>query len=117
MDSKIAGLIAAAVALLCCGLPLLVAAGVVGGLSAWLASWPVVAVVVGIVVIAATLLVRRQRARRNSSECGNACDIEDRTAGRRTSGVSQHRNNGGSPGSHDATRADAQTEEVIHGDR
>ena len=120
MDSKIAGLVVMVLAVLCCALPLLIAAGVLGGLTAWFASWWVAAAVVGIVVIAAALLTWRRTVGRTSSACrdgGDACETEDRMSGRRTDDISQAvDSSSGSPEPHDPART-AQTGKVRHGDR
>lgn len=118
MDNRIAGLIAIALAALCCGLPLLVAAGILGGLTAWLASWPAVVVVVGIVAVAAVLFIWRRRERWKANECGNACEIEDQMAGHQTDEISETKTRDiESRKSRDPSPAEPRIKEGTHGNR
>lgn len=117
MDNRIAGLIAIVLGALCCGLPLLVAAGILGGLTAWLASWPVVVVVVSMVTIATVLFIWRRRARWKANECGNACEIEDQMAGHRTDDIQTNTRGVESREPHDPSTTGPRIKEGTHGNR
>jgi sugar phosphate permease len=78
MDKTIAGLIAVALAVLCCALPLLITAGVLGGLAGWLTSgWGVAIVVAGVLMIAVAVFTWWRHAGPKSSGLDDAGHSSD----------------------------------------